>query len=73
MADNKELAIALGNAAAYIVAIHEWVDRVKAEGGTTSIAGVAKCHAMFQSIDKNRQRTETLILAPAQKALGNLR
>ncbi len=72
MDKTKELTLALGNAAAMIGAIYEWVDKVQAQGGATSISGIAACNAMLKSLEKNRSRTKTLILEPAQKALGNL-
>lgn len=66
----KELLRAASNAAAMIGAVYEWVDRINAEGGATTISGVAKCHAMLQSLEKNRTRTETLIMQPLRAALS---
>lgn len=57
------------NAAATITAIYQWVDMVNAAGGTTSIEGVAKCHAMLKSLDKNRKRTDDLIMIPLMDAI----
>jgi hypothetical protein len=68
--DETDLVTALTNAAATIGAIYEWVDRVEKAGGTTSIAGVAVCHAMLTSLRKNAGRTEKLIMQPARAALA---
>ncbi len=62
-ADDRLWRAAL-NAAATIDAVYQWVDRVEAAGGATSIQGVAACHAMLTSLKKNRSRCETMIMAP---------
>ena len=61
---SDELMRAALNAAATLDAVYQWVDRVEAAGGATSIQGVAACHAMLTSLKKNRTRCETLIMAP---------
>lgn len=66
---NNDLLKAAINAAATISAIYEWLDRVEAAGGATSISGVAACNAMLKSLRKNAGRTETLILAPLRTAI----
>ena len=66
---NEDLLKAAKNAAATIVAIYEWLDRVEKAGGATSISGVAACHAMLTSLRKNADRTETLVLAPLRAAI----
>ncbi len=65
----KELVGALRNSSATIVAVYQWLEMVEKEGGATSIAGVAKCHAMLTSLRKNADRTEKLIMTPARDAL----
>lgn len=67
---NENLLKAASNAAATIEAIYKWIDMIEAEGGATSIAGVAKCHAFLISMNKNRSRTETLIMKPVREAIA---
>lgn len=67
MDDN--LLRAATNAAATLGAVYEWVDRVKAAGGPTCIAGVAACNAMIASLEKNRSRAETLIMQPLRETI----
>lgn len=67
---DKNLANAALNALKAIDAIYEWVDRVEAQGGAASMSGIAACHAMLQSLRKNRARTEQLIVAPLKAALA---
>ncbi len=73
MAD--DLMRAALNAAATLDAVYQWVDRVEAAGGATSIQGVAACHAMLTSFKKNRARCEAMIMAPlrAQVSAASLR
>ncbi len=66
---SEELLKAATHAAATIGAIYQWVDSVKEAGGPASLSGIAKCHAMLQSLDKNRARTEQLIMEPLRKAI----
>lgn len=66
--DNK-LLHAADNAAATLGAIYKWVDMIDAEGGATTVAGVAKCHAMLASLRKNRKRFEDLVLKPVLAAI----
>jgi hypothetical protein len=52
-----------------IGAFYEWVDRVEKCGGTGCLSGIAECHAMIESIKKNRPRVNQLVVEPLQKAL----
>ena len=56
-----------------IEAIYQWVDRVEAAGGTTSIEGIAVAHAMFKSLKNNRGRLDKLITEPLEKALAEIK
>ena len=67
----SDLLTAAKNAAATIMAIYEWLERVEKAGGATSISGVAACNAMLTSLRKNAGRTETLIMAPLRKAIAD--
>lgn len=67
---SKELLTAAKNAAAVIAAHYQWLEMVEKEGGATSIAGVAKCHAMLKSLRKNADRTETLVMEPLRAAIA---
>ena len=48
------------NTSAIIQGIYEWVDLVEAEGGLININGVAKGHAMMESLKKNRPRVNEI-------------
>tara|TARA_R110002072_G_scaffold63430_6_gene157855 strand:+ start:628 stop:900 length:273 start_codon:yes stop_codon:yes gene_type:complete len=48
------------NTSAIIQGIYEWVDLVEAEGGLTNISGVARGHAMMESLKKNRPRVNEI-------------
>ena len=61
--DSPLLAAAI-NAHAALVALYQWRDMVREAGGTTSMSGIAKAHAMFSSMDKQRARLEKLITEP---------
>jgi hypothetical protein len=52
-----------------IEAFYKWVEMVDEAGGLTSIAGVARAHAMFASLKKNRARIDTLVTDPLLKAI----
>lgn len=67
MAD--DLLTCAKNAAAVIQAHYQLVDRVLAAGGAKSIEGVAACHAMLNSLQNNRGRTEHLVIRPLQAAI----
>lgn len=69
MSDDKLLTSAK-NAAATIAAIYEWLDRVEAAGGATSISGIAACNAMLKSLRKNADRTEDLVMRPLREAIA---
>lgn len=66
---SDELVKAATNAAATIDSIYQWLDRVKAAGGTTCVSGIATTHAMLTSLEKNRPRVETLVMEPLRTAL----
>ena len=67
---NDELRSAAVNAAALLAGVYEWLDRVEKAGGTTSIEGVAACHAMLKSLRKNKSRVDQLVMQPLQVALA---
>ena len=67
---DQELLNAAKNAAATIGAIYQWLEMVEKEGGATSLAGVAKCHAMLTSLRKNADRTERLVMKPLREAIA---
>lgn len=66
---DKKLLEAAHKAAATIASIYQWVDMVDAAGGTTSISGVAKVHAMIASLKSNRSRLDELIIKPLNEAI----
>jgi hypothetical protein len=65
-----DLLAAAHAAAATIAAVYQWLDMVNAQGGATSIAGVAKCHAMLKSLQTQRPRVETLVMEPLCAAIA---
>lgn len=67
---NADVLRAAALAALTLKAIYEWVDRVEAAGGTTSISGVAACHAMLKSLKDNKPRTIKLVVHPLTAALN---
>ncbi len=67
---DTELLKAAANAAAMLGAVYEWLDRVKAAGGATSISGVASCNAMLKSLEGNRARAEKLVMEPLRAAIA---
>ena len=56
-------------AAATIAAVYQWADQVHAAGGPTCISGIAACKAMLDSLNKNRERCDTLIIALLRAAI----
>lgn len=64
MTDEQKLMKAALSAAATLDAIYQWVDRVEAAGGATTISGIAECHAMLASLHKNRARMHKLVMEP---------
>lgn len=68
MADD-DLMKAAKNAAAILGGIYEWLDRVEAAGGATSLSGVASCHAFLKSLRKNQTRTNELVITPLLAAI----
>lgn len=71
--ENDELLKAAANAAATIGAVYQWLERVDAAGGATSISGIAACNAMLTSLRKNADRTEKLVMEPLRAALSRAR
>ena len=69
MSEHNELLNAAKAAAATIGAGYDWLDRVEAAGGATSISGIAACHSMLKSLRKNAPRVEASIMAPLRKAI----
>lgn len=67
---NDDLLRAAVNAADVITGVYEWLDRVDAAGGATSISGISACNAMLKSLRSNRKRCETLVMAPLAKAIA---
>ena len=67
--EQTKLLEAARNAAAMIGAVYQWVDMVKAAGGPTCISGIAKCNAMIGSLEKNRARTNSLVMDPLIAAI----
>lgn len=67
----SELLQAAKVAAATLGAVYEWLERVEKAGGTTSISGIASCHAMLTSLRKNAPRVETLVMEPLRKAISD--
>ncbi len=65
-----ELLDAAKNAAATIGAIYQWLERVEAAGGATSLEGVASCHAFLTSLRKNAERTDKLVMEPLRDAIA---
>lgn len=68
MTDQKLLKAAT-NAAATLAALYDWLDKVDAAGGTTTLSGVAKAHAMLASMRKNRPRLVAHVMKPLKEAL----
>lgn len=64
-----DLLRAAQNAAATIAAVYQWADRVHAAGGPTCISGIAACKAMLDSLNRNRERCDMLIVAPLRAAI----
>ena len=60
------LLAAAQNAAAMLQVIYTMADRADA----TSISGIAACNTMLKSMEKNRARTQTLILDPINAAIA---
>jgi hypothetical protein len=68
---SEKLIKAAINASNTITALYEWADMVEKAGGTTSIAGIAKCHAMLASMKKNKSVIDNLVMVPLQEALDD--
>ncbi len=66
---NDDLLKAAKNAAAMLGAVYQWLDRVQASGGATSISGVAACNAMLKSLEGSRTRAEKLVMEPLREAI----
>lgn len=61
-----QLLEAAQNAASLIQALYQMADRADA----TSISGIAACHTMLKSMEKNKSRTQTLVLDPINAAIA---
>ena len=57
------------NASNTIHGIYQWVDMIEAEGGASTVSGVAKCHAFLTSMKKNRSRLDSLVMSPLEAEL----
>lgn len=57
------------NAACVIVTIYELLDKVEKAGGTSSISGVAACHALITTMRKNKAEIDKSILKPLKAAI----
>lgn len=71
MAEQKDdgLLDAAVAAALYLDAVYQWLDRVEAAGGATSIEGVAVCHAFLKSLSNNRERAARLVMEPLKRRI----
>ena len=58
------------NASNTIHAFYQWIDMVDAAGGLTCVSGVAKGHAMMESMRKQRGRIDTLVMEPLEQELA---
>jgi len=65
----EDLLKAAHVAAATIDAMYQWIDRVEKAGGTTSISGIAACHAMITSMNQNRDRVQSMVMDPLNSAI----
>lgn len=65
----EQLMRAATNAAAMLGAVYQWVDKVNAAGGATSISGISACNAMLKSLENNRGRCEKLIMEPLRSVI----
>ena len=70
MNPDQTLLDAAKSAALTIGAIYEWLERVEKAGGATSIAGVASCNAMLESMRKNAPRIEASVMVPLRDAIA---
>ena len=64
MTNESKLLVVSANAVALINSLYDWLTMVEEAGGTGSISGVAKANAMFTSMNKNREKINTLIIDP---------
>ena len=69
MTKDTTLLKAAVNASNTIHAIYQWVDMIEAEGGASTISGVAKCHAFLTSMKKNKSRLDSLVMSPLKAEL----
>ena len=69
---NDDLLKSAKIAAATLVAVYEWLDRVEKAGGATSISGVAACNSMLKSLRGNAGRVEDLVMKPLREAIAKL-
>lgn len=69
MTKEEKLIKAAKNAHMVIGGFYQWLDMVDAEGGATSISGVAKCNAMLKSMRDQRKRIDELVSDPLIEAI----
>jgi hypothetical protein len=69
MKDDKLIKAAV-NASNTIHAIYQWIEKIEANGGATSVSGVATCHAFLESMKKQRPRIDSLVMAPLEAELN---
>ena len=62
--DKEKVFKAAINASNTIAAFYVWVDQIEDAGGTTTISGIAKCHAFLSSMKKNKGRIDSLVMEP---------
>jgi hypothetical protein len=67
---NDDLLKSAKIAAATLVAVYEWLDRVEKAGGAKSISGVAACNSMLKSLRGNAGRVEDLVMKPLREAIA---
>jgi hypothetical protein len=70
MSKDTTLLKAAVNASNTIHGIYQWVDMIEAEGGVSTISGVAKCHAFLTSMKKNKSRLDSLVMSPLAEELN---
>jgi hypothetical protein len=73
MTKDTTLLKAAVNASNTIHGIYQWVDMIEAEGGTSTISGVAKCHAFLTSMKKNKSRLDSLVMSPLAEELEKVK
>jgi len=67
---SDKLLKAAVNASNTIHALYQWLDMVDQAGGLTCVSGVAKGHAMMESMRKQRSRIDSLVMQPLDQELA---